>query len=412
MHKIKDKFIFIALLFIFIPLPVSLSANSSSFFISPLAKERKDHEVFGFAPYWNIDKLDNIQFNVLTTLAYFDIPVDGDGNFDIEGIGYQTFIADKATELFKKAHKNGTRVVLTITQMNNSDIQALMDNQEAQEKLIQNVINLVKRRGIDGVNVDFEYIGDPGNVYRNKFSNFVGVFTKELHERISGSKLTVSVYASAVIDPKIYNIQKIAKSADGIFMMAYDFATTSSDNAIPTSPLYGHKEGKYWYDVSTAVEDFLKVMPPEKLILGVPWYGYNYPVYSPQVMAETYQGYYSYYWYKGRRYYNYYTIPSWSQTYSTVQNEVQAKSTGWDNYGQVGWKAYRDNGVWRMVFIEDVKSLRKKYDFAKNKNLGGVGMWAMGNDEGKHELWSLLEDEFGKKLVENQVLNKKINEAT
>src|SRR6266542_2854401 len=38
------------------------------------------HEVFGFASYWTLGKLDNVDFNVLTTLAYFDVKVNADGS--------------------------------------------------------------------------------------------------------------------------------------------------------------------------------------------------------------------------------------------------------------------------------------------------------------------------------------------
>lgn len=382
--------------------------------ISPLSefKAQQNKEVFGFAPYWNLNKLNNIDFSVLTTLAYFDVPVDGLGNMDTEGYGYQTFLGDQATNLFKKAHANGTRVVLTLTQMNNADIESLMDNPDGQDNLIQNVTSLVKKRGVDGVNVDFEYTGDPGAGYRNEFSDFVYNLTNKIHKEIPNSQVTVSVYASAVKDPKIYDIKKIAQVSDGVFMMAYDFATASADQVMPTDPLNGHKEGKYWYDISTAVDDFLKVMPSNKLILGLPWYGYDYPVDKPGVKEDTLPGYYSYYWWGGYRY-SYYVAPppSKTQTYAKVQNTIRPVKTGWDEYGKVGWKAYIEDGVWRMIFIDDVKSLKIKYDFAKDKQLAGVGIWALGNDEGKKELWSLLSDEFGNKLVDNRIVNQKINSS-
>lgn len=377
-------------------------------------ENKRSSEIFGFAPHWKINSLDNVDFSTLTTLAYFDVKVNSDGTLDKDDPGYTTFISDKATEIFNKAHKNGTKVVLTLTAMDNSTILSLMDDSKAQKRLIEESIVEVKNRRIEGINVDFEFVGDPGQEYRNKFSNFVSALTNKLHNEIQGSNLTVSVYASSVKDPKIYDIRKISDNSDGIFMMAYDFAVKGSDNAIPTAPLYGHKEGKYWYDVSTAVEDFLKIMPSEKLILGVPWYGYDYAVNEPGVNATTAGGYS--YWYKHwisswywvwRR--AYYRAPSIVQTYATSLNEVKADKTGWDNFGKVGWKAYKDDdGTWRMFFMEDAQSLGAKYDFAKNKNLKGVGIWALGFDEGKSDMWNLLKQKFGTKLVENVNLERSI----
>lgn len=395
-----------------------LTTNGNFKLFSPIpsldiAAQKSGSEVFGFAPHWKMGSMDNIDFSTLTTLAYFDAPVNSDGTIDKESTGYQTFKSDKATQLFTKAHKNGTKVVLTLTQMDNHTIQSLMDSQKAQEVAIRESISEVKNRGIDGINVDFEYVGNPGEEYRKKFTKFVKNLSDRLHSEIPNSQITVSVYASAARHEKIYEIGELSKITDGIFMMAYDFAVKGADEAMPTAPLYGHKQGKYWYDISTAVEDFLKVMPSEKLILGLPWYGYDYPVYEPAVLAETHRGYS--YWYKqwtgyGRWYWRkgYSKLPSYVQTYKEGVRDVDAVKTGWDDLGKVGWKAYKEDGTWRMFFMEDSKSLSIKYDFAKSKKLGGVGIWALGFDEGTDDMWQLLKNKFGNKLANASIVKKNI----
>lgn len=376
--------------------------------LTPLTETKSSREVFGFAPYWNINKLSNVDFKILTTLAYFGVEVNEDGSLVKDDPGYETFKSPKATSLFKKAHTAGTRVVLTLTQMRNGPILALMDSDEAQNRLIEESVSLVRQRGIDGINVDLEFAGDPGDSYRARFSRFVGNLTQRMHREVPGSHVTVSVYASAVKEPKIYDIASLGRVSDGIFMMAYDFAVAGSDNAIPTAPLNGHENGTYWYDIATAVADFLRFMPSEKLILGVPYYGYNYLVYEPNVKAET------------RPSYSWRGTPA-SQTYSVVQDKFRSTPEGvgevirgWDNNGKVGYIAYYvpDTDTWRMIFMEDTRSLSIKYDFAKEKSLGGVGIWALGNDEGKTELWALLKEKFGAKQVasNNRLLMKTVND--
>lgn len=390
-------------------MPAVVSTNLTVALLSPLAEnsshmalpQKNKYEVFGFAPHWTINKLDNVDFNVLTTLAYFGVGINTDGSMD-QDAGYEVFYSDKATELFQKAHNHGTRVVLTITQMDNEEIKLFLDSPDAQEKAVKETVEMVKERGIDGVNIDFEYMGDPGDSYRNKFTAFVEKLTHHMHEEVPNSHVSVSVYASAVKDIKLYDIAAISKATDGIFMMAYDFATTGSDHVIPTAPLNGYKEGKYWYDISTAVDDFLAHMPAKKLILGLPWYGYNYPVSEPSVKAPKDTGYYTYYYWRGRRYSRFIGREgAAAQTYTLAKDNNPAEMEGWDEYGKVGWKAYKDAaGLWRMIFIDDKRSLAIKYDFAKEKNLGGVGMWALGFDNGKTELWTLLNSKFGVKLVD------------
>lgn len=372
--------------------------------LRPLSHGKKGYEVFGFAPYWTLDKMQGVDFNVLTTLAYFGVPVQSDGSFNTSDVGYQTFQSDKATQLFTKAHSFGTRVVLTLTMMDNTTIQSVMDNSSAQDQTISQAIQTVQSRGIDGVNVDFEYVGDPGQDYRNKFSEFIDHLTQRMHAAIRSSQVTVSVYASAIKDPKIYDISALGKEADGIFMMAYDFATVGADNAMPTAPLYGYKSGTYWYDVSTAVSDFLTQMPANKLILGVPWYAYNYVVYSPGIKAQT------------RPYYSWKGQPV-TQTYASANSQITTASSnyysGWDSQGQVGWKAYYvpSTGTWRMVFMDDPRSLSLKYDFAKSNHLQGVGIWALGFEDGQQDMWALLENKFGAKIADASVLNKPIDNA-
>jgi spore germination protein len=354
--------------------------------LKPLKENKPGYQVYGYAPYWTFNNLENVDFSTLTTFAYFGVPMDSEGNLVKDDPGYTTFMSDHATEVFKKAHDAGTKVNLTVTLMNNDSILAFLDNPAAQENAINQITTEIKNRGIDGVSIDVEYSGNPGPAYRQSFTNYVKNLSDRIHTDIPHSQVTVAVYALSARDPQMYDIGAIAQSVDQVFMMAYDFASATADNAAPTAPLHGYKEGKYAYDIATAVDDFLKVMPSQKLILGVPYYGYNYPVYQPEVNSQTYP----------------YTAGD-VQTYASTQEDITPAMadyrSGWDNEGEVSWKAYQDpeSGSWRMIFTEDAKSLGIKYDFAKENRLAGVGIWALGFDHGRTELWTLLKDKFGTK---------------
>lgn len=380
---------------------ISPLASATTNTLTPLKEEKKGYQVYGYAPYWTIDKLDNVDFKVLTTFAYFGVPIQTDGSLDRSDQGYEVFMSDKATNIFQKAHDAKTKVNLTVTLMENDKILAFLDNPQAQETAIHEIVTEVRSRGIDGVSIDIEYAGKPNPSYRAKFTNFVKNTSDRMHHELPGSQVTVAVYALSAKEQQLYDIGAIAQSADSVFMMAYDFSVKGSKISQPTAPLFGHKEGKYYYDIATAVEDFLKVMPSEKLILGVPYYGYNYLVYEPQVKAATH--------------------PAWSwrgkpavQTYSIAQANVNPNmegindyKEGWDEDAQVGWRAYKlaESDTWRMVFIEDKRSLGIKYDYAKSQNLAGVGIWALGFDDGHTELWSLLHNKFGvKNIADNRGL--------
>lgn len=371
--------------------------------LHPLTTGKEGYEVFGFLPWWNINKTSSIDFSTLTTMAYFGIPVDTEGNLVQDDLGYERFTSQKATDLFNKAHSFNTRVVLTVTQMDNDTIETFLDSKDAQKNAISQIVSAVQFRGIDGVNVDFEYTGNPGRFYRDEFSSFVATLSETMHEAMPDSRVTVSVYASAANGQKMWDIASLGKSSDGIFMMAYDFSGVGSSVAAPTAPLYGYKEGKYSYDIATAVEDFMRLMPANKLILGVPLYGYNYMVTSPQVNAPTLA---ASYW-RGR---------ASAQTYDYVQENITADTegidgyhTGWDSVGQVGWKAYRvaATNTWRMIFLDDKRSLSIKYDFAKTKGLAGVGMWALGNNNTHAaDVWGVTKEKFGVKLADVRLVSR------
>ena len=157
------------------------------------SKLKNKYEVFGFAPYWTLNKMENVDFGVLTTLAYFGVGVNPDGTLDTTSPGYTKFYSDSATALFQKAHTNGARVVLTVTQMDNSTIVAFLSDPSAQKKAIDNIVSLVAERGIDGVNIDFEYVGDTNPDTKNKFSQFVSNLSNAVHSKLDGSYVTVSV---------------------------------------------------------------------------------------------------------------------------------------------------------------------------------------------------------------------------
>lgn len=347
-------------------------------------------EVLGFAPYWTLHKLDNVDFSTLTTFAYFGVPVDEYGRLDRTDIGFERLQSAHVKSLFQRARDSDVKNVVTLTQMENEVIRAFLDDPDATDTLISESVALINDHKLDGINIDFEYLGDPKGEYKQRFSHFVENYIYKVKQEVPSAYVTVSVYASAAKEPKLYDIARLGAASDGVLMMAYDFATTSAKTAMPTAPLNGYKEGKYWYDVKSAVEDFSRLMPANKIILGVPYYGYNYPVKSPEsnatILSKT-----------SRR-------KSFAQVYSHIEKihednpEVSNIISGWDEEGQVSWKAYKDSSnTWRLVFAENTASLAKKYDMVKANGLKGVGIWALGFDEGRDELWQLLSEKFGSK---------------
>lgn len=350
-------------------------------FISPIDKQStsKTIEVFGFAPYWNLSKLRGINWDVLTTFAYFSLDVDENGTIDRNSYEWSVLDGEKMQNILKTAKSHDVKVVVTLTQMERPVIETFLDNEDAWRNVASETVTILNEKHLDGVNIDFEYM--PSNSeYREKFSKFFNTYSAIVKAQKPDSYLTVSVLASSERFNKIYDIASLAATADGVVMMAYDFYYPGSDAAGPTAPLYGYNNGKgpFWYDVSTATADFLKVADASKIILGIPYYGWNYSASSPQPMALS-------------------NARASATTNERAQDEQLIITTpigGWDDQAKVSWRGYWDEDGWHIVYLEDKKSLTYKYDFVKVQGLKGVGLWALGYDNGDHELWTTLRETF------------------
>ncbi len=349
----------------------------------PVSASQSRREVFGFAPYWTLSKLSNIDWTTLTTFAYFSLPVGADGTIDKTGDEWRYFNGEKLSGLLNTAKANGVRRVVTLTQMDKNSIEQFLDNPDSWKTLVDDSASTIKDRKLDGVNIDFEYMKSNDDL-KTKFSDFVDYYNKNLSKQLDFDPyVTVSVIASSVKDNKIYDIGKLSKATDAIFMMAYDFYYPGSNSIGPSAPLYGYDSGKgpFWYDVSTAVSDFLKNADSSKIILGVPYYGWNYPAYSPSPKTDVVSG---------------------SRGSATTQAKMAGSSLmsitpmgGWDDAAKVSWRGYWDNDGWHVVYMEDERSLGLKFDFAKDKKLAGVGIWALGYDNGSNSFWKTLKEKFG-----------------
>jgi len=375
-----------------------LTPYSSSFDILSLFKERKKpaYRIYGYLPYWTLEKLEFIELDRLTDVAYFGIYIDGEGNFvktvqDAEGIwiaepGYRNWKEnEKVTQLADACKKFGVNFALTVVAHNDEDNDAFLDCRECWDNLLKNIYTELDEKNITDVNLNFEYAEYTGKDMAVKFSEFTKYANQELDKRYGNSNVVVSAFAdSSVKDRVSSDLENLAKYSDGIFIMGYDFHRPSSDNAGPVAPIGGkgvHAE----YDIETMLKDYLAVVPPNKLLLGVPYYGYNWVVGKDEKYAERING-------------NDAIGYSQSQSYEAIMDVIINIKPRilWDDLGQVPYFSYisEETGQLRQVFYEDQKSLAVKYKLIKNNGLMGVGIWALGYDGGYTELWNLLYDEF------------------
>ena len=330
----------------------------------PIQARRDDpsKKVFGYHPYWQGTKWQSYNYDLLTTIAYFSAETNSTGDLtNLHGW--------PATDLINKAHANGVEVVLTVTLFDKSDIETLLSHNSYRDRLIKNLLYEVNRAGADGVNIDFESFPES---QKNNLVSFVKNLRKSLRDSIPNAQVTLAT--PAVDWSNAWDFNALATESDGLFIMGYDYHWKGSTTTGPVAPLTGGS-----YNITNTVNTYLSVTNNnyDKLILGNPYYGYEWPSNSGDKGAST-------------------TNDGTAVIFSTAESKALSYGKLWDSDSQTPWYRYQ-NPSWFQTWYDDSLSLSNKYDFVISKKLGGVGIWALGYDEGYDELWNALKEKMGAK---------------
>lgn len=374
-----------------------LSPINDGFSVFALANEyrpTKDYKVYGFLPYWKLNKTEYIQLDKLTDIAYFALNINADGTirkYSDDGTldpGYNQWVNNKELDaLIANAKLHDVNFALTVISHDDDISDSFLDCETCWETATEEIIAELETKNITDINLDFEYVGYPEPDKTEKYTRFVALINNALDSKFGNASVTVSTFADSSIKPRITNPEELALVTDQLFVMAYDFHYPNSDRAGPVAPI--NRDPAFTsYDINTMLRDYLKTIPPNKLILGVPYYGYNWIVEEPTAFAVRMPG----------NDYIGYTI---SETYEGLMDRIleTQPNVQWDTVAKVPYFTYisESTGHYRVVYFENTDSLKAKYELAKTYQLGGVGIWALGYDGGYQELWNLLQNEFSMK---------------
>lgn len=372
--------------------PLSRGSNIFSFF-------KKEHEkpkkiIYGYLPYWSLDKIEYLQLDKLTDIAYFGLYLDKDGNFltKTEGADGSTIIEpgynnwknnEDLKTLIENCKTEGVRFALTVVAHVDEINDEFLDCRECWDTLFKNLMIELDEKGIRDVNLNFEHAEGTIEGIPEKFSELTKYLNDELDKVYGNSYLVVSAFGDSATQKRVSSdLENLSRNADGIFIMAYDYHRPVSDEIGPVSPIEGPG-----VDVIETINDFLTKTPPSKIILGVPYYGYNWLVedeteYAKRVEGSDENGF------------------SGAQSYDSVLNTIIETSPElkWNEEGKSPYFTYisPETDHLRTAYYENAESLKYKYDLVHKYNLGGIGIWALGYDGGYTELWDLLYESFVK----------------
>lgn len=334
--------------------------------LNTFAKSSLSASVFGYLPYWEYpDAMNFLQYDLLTHIAVFDFQASVTGSLDFPPNW-------PWVDLINQSHENGVKIIATVVNFNSSQIHAILNNADVKEELFNNIQELISEFSLDGVNIDFEDINssDRGVVLIN-FMNELSVFLHEINPDYEVS------FATPPINWGGWDFEGLANSCDYLFIMGYNFWGTWSNTSGPNAPLIGGT-----YNITNTIVDEFGVVAennPEKLILGVPYYGNKWTTQNNLAYSTV--------------------IDHLSQPrYWTAMYESEVYGLLWDDVSETSWSVNDDNIHIKQIWFDNNTSLGLKYDLAQMKSLKGVGMWALGYDGERIELWNELRKHFSDPL--------------
>jgi hypothetical protein len=320
----------------------------------------RPHEVFGFAPYWTLSQSGAFDLSHISTIAYFSIGVNPDGTLDESGPGWNGYQSQAFADLVTRAHGAGDRVVLTVNDFGQSSLDQLTSSATAPGTLATAVIGALQAKHLDGVNFDFEGTGSADQV---GLTNLVTQVSGAVHAADPNYQVTMDTYASAAAGSGgFYNISALAPAVDGFFVMAYqlNLQSAASTSSPLTSTMFSEK---------TAIDEYLTAAPTAKVILGLPYFGIDWPTSDGTLTAQA-------------------TGPATTVTYGQVM--ASGHPIYWDATTDTGWTSYLVGTQWHESFFEVPSALYDAAQLATSNELGGVGIWALGMDGNDPNMTSAL----------------------
>lgn len=320
--------------------------------------------VYGWHPYWSNGLQVNYDWSLLSHFCYFSYEVDAATGNALSTHSFAT------TASVTEALANGVRVDLCVTLF--SSHATLLTSTTAKQNLIDQLISLITARGAHGVNIDFE--GLPLSQKTN-FTNFMNDLANQMHAAIPGSQVSSVLYAvdwSDVIDVVAMT------QVDFFVMMGYDYYWSGSSNAGPGDPLF-HFGSTYNYTLSKSITYYLdKGLSPSKFVVGLPYYGREWPVSSTGIPAPT-------------------TGSGVAKFFNDVKDNVSgnysAANRNFDNQSYSCYYEFNSGGL-KQCFITEAYEMDQRMDLVNKRGLAGMGIWALGYDDGYNDFWDAISNNF------------------
>lgn len=232
-----------------------------------------------------------------------------------------------------------------------------LSNENSRKKIIDKTIELCKKYGMKGLNIDFEgfKISD-----RDLFTTFV----KELSEKAKSENIMISVDVTPQISSDVtkepYDRKVLAEICDLVVIMAYDQHWSSSEKS-------GSVAEYPWVEGSINV--LFKSIPRDKMILGVPLYSRLWCEKNGKVSSKAI---------------------SMDQTNNIIGSKGLTPKWN-DECGQF-YVEFNEGDALYKIWLEEKNSLALKTSLVNKYKLRGVASWRLGFET--FDIWDAINNEI------------------
>lgn len=276
-------------------------------------------------------------------------------------------------ELVRIAHENNILIIPTIHNVGDyNSVVHVLSNDALRARHIQFIVDEVMARNYDGIDIDYESLSPS---LRAPYSAFIKDLAEALHSQ--GKMLTAAVHAKSSDYGGLGGFQDwvvMGQYVDRLRIMTYDYSWRGGGPG-PVSPLYWVEE----------VANYARsVVDPGKVVIGVPFYGYNWPSNGGAATAM-----------------------SWGSIEELIEkSDLTVNLRQRDTRGRVdeSYFTYSAGQGQRTVWFSTQNSLDSKLALIQEMDLAGIAIWQLGYEDPKN--WDVIR----RRLVEDPfVLQRAIN---
>ncbi|MGV3466892.1 MAG: glycosyl hydrolase family 18 protein [Heyndrickxia sp.] len=258
-----------------------------------------------------------------------------------------------SSKYIKWAKQQHMQVWALFSNSSNPDLtKAALNTFEKRQKIIQTLLKAANKEHLEGINIDIENV-------RLEDGPLVTQFVREITAYFHANHKYVSMDITFIAKgnwSEFYEREKLGKIVDYVIIMAYD-------EHWATSPVAGSVASLPW--VENGLQPILKLVPNDKIILGVPFY--------TRLWKEE--------WKDGQKKTSSIalTINQANEWMKKHKVKIQMDAESGQHY--IEYLNAKTNTTYKM-WLEDAYSLSKRADIAGHYRLAGIASWAraFGND--------------------------------